>query len=116
MTLPPNVPTITHEDDDTPPPEDDNPQDDDMVLESLFNCMKLAKSNKEADNLADALVKQRFGTHDAYAAKDMHYHISAHQKVEISNAEANAQEAEKLASTKRSKFEANYTWIWKKLR
>ena len=114
-TKSPNVTTITRDDDDTPEPDGDPPDD----LEILFERIQVAKSkdahkrltmanrNKEdAFKLAAALIERQ--NKEAYDAQEMYDRISDNRKTEISNAESYANEAEKLAATRRSKLEADY--------
>ena len=98
-----HVTTVTNDSDDTP-----QEQDDTAEFENLFGLLKLAEERKKAADIAFALVQQQYGTDEALTAQDMRDRMSTARTVEASNAQAYADEAEKIAYAKRSKLDDNY--------
>ncbi|OEU17110.1 hypothetical protein FRACYDRAFT_237518 [Fragilariopsis cylindrus CCMP1102] len=97
MTLPPyHVSTITNDDDDTPNLTDDEKLED-MLATQLSLKAKIAdhKANANSDTSAGKFA-------------DMYDRTSEQRKVDSSNVENNAREAEKLAKAKRSKLNKHY--------
>ena len=114
MTLPPyrhHVSTITNDDDDTPDLTDDEKLED-MLATQLSLKVKIAdhKANANSDTsagkFAEVLIEQQIN--EAYSQQEMYDRTSEQRKMDSSNAENNAREAEKLAKAKRSKLNKHY--------
>ena len=99
MTTPSYVTTVIHDNDDTLlPPNDDDLQDDPQEFDDIFTRMSIAKSQKNAQDLANAMNSKRYSTEDVLAAQDI--------QGKNSNTAASSRKAEKRAAAKESKLHA----------